>query len=283
MSNDQVFANWSDSASFWDKHRAAHRAMFLPIIATLREEAEIPEPAASRPYQVLEVAAGVGDVSLELAATLGPNATIWCTDLVPDMVRNSERSAAERGVRNIRFRECSGQELPFPPDSFDAVVGRFGIMFFTEPVAGIREGLRVLKTGCRIAHCVWGTREANPFHQVIHEVLDRYVPSPDPEPDAPGAFRFAQPGKLVAVFEEAKATDIHERVLRFNISAPISFDQFFEARTEMSDSLRSKLRKLPPEQRARFKEDVRQNASSYFTPEGFAIPAEVLVVSGSKS
>src|ERR1051326_1603918 len=120
MSNDQVFANWSDSASFWDKHRAAHRAMFLPIIATLREEAEIPEPAASRPYQVLEVAAGVGDVSLELAATLGPNATIWCTDLVPDMVRN-KIGAPDCGVRSERCGQLQG-DIAYTGGNFENLI-----------------------------------------------------------------------------------------------------------------------------------------------------------------
>src|SRR5215467_12477602 len=202
---DQVFANWSESAHFWDKHRTARRAMFDPLIPVLRQEAGIPESVVHRHYQVLDTAAGPGDLAIGLAQTLGPQALVWCTDLVPDMVHIAERSAAEREMRNVRVRGCPAEELPFESDSFDAVVCRFGIMFFNDPVKAIRESLRVLKNGSRVAHCVWGTRQANPFHHVVQDVLDRYVPGPQPDPDAPGAFRFAHPGKLVDVFRKATA------------------------------------------------------------------------------
>jgi SAM-dependent methyltransferase len=279
---DQVFENWSESAHFWDKHRTARRAMFDPLIPALREEAGIPQSSVGGPYQVLDIACGPGDLGMGLAGTLGERAFVWCTDLVPDMVHIAERTAADQGVKNVRFRECPAEELPFEADAFDAIVCRFGIMFFSDPIRAIRESLRVLKSGCRVAHCVWGTRQANPFHHVVQDVLDRYVPGPPPDPDAPGAFRFAQPGKLVEVFGKTNAVDVRQQVFRFNIEAPLSFDEFFEVRTEMSDSLRAKLRKLPEDQRANFKEDVRQNALAYFSSSGFSFPTEVLLISGKK-
>jgi SAM-dependent methyltransferase len=279
---DQVFTAWSESAQFWDKHRSARRAMFDPLIPAIRDEAGMPECAVDRPYQVLDIAAGPGDLAIGLAEMLGQQATVSCTDLVPDMVKIAERTAAERGMHNLRFQESRAENLPFESDSFDAVVCRFGIMFFSDPVVAVRESLRVLKPRCRVVHCVWGTRQANPFHNAVQDVLDRYVPGPSPDPDAPGAFRFAKPGKLADVFKLANAADVRERVFRFNIAAPLSFDHFFEVRTEMSDSLRAKLRKLPEEQRTSFKEDVRQNAQPYFSSSGFSFPAEVLLISGAK-
>ncbi len=190
-SKDQVFANWSESAEFWDKHRSARRAMLDPIIPAIRAEAAIPKSFINGPYCVLDLAAGPGDLSIRLAEMLGPKATVWCTDFVPDMVRIAERGAMEQGIQNVRFRECRAETLPFENDSFDAVVCRFGIMFFSDPVEAVRQSLRVLKAGCRFAHCVWGTRQANPFHHVIQDVLDRYVPGPGPDPDAPGSISFS--------------------------------------------------------------------------------------------
>ena len=279
---DQVFINWSESAAFWDKHRSARRAMFGPIIPELRVDAGIPASLGTGHYRVLDIAAGPGDAAIDIAEGLGSNADVWCTDLVAEMVRIAERSAAESGTANVHFADCRAEDLPFEANVFDAVVCRFGIMFFSDPPGAIRETLRVLKSGCRFVHCVWGARQANPFHCVIQDVLDRYVPGPATDPDAPGAYRFAPTGKLAAIVREANAADIRERVLGFNIEAPLSFDQFFEVRTEMSDSLRDKLRQMPPDQRLSFKEDVRQNATPYFTRAGFSFPAEVLLVSGNK-
>ena len=280
-STDQVFASWNESAGFWDKHRVARRAMFEPIIGALREAAAIPKGPVQDSYQVLDIAAGPGDVSLALAETLGPKATIWSTDFVPAMVKIAERTAREQHLDNVRFRECGAESLPFDSAAFDAVVCRFGIMFFADPVQAVRESLRLLKPGKRVAHCVWGTRQANAIHHLVQDVLDKYVPGPAPDPDAPGAFRFAPPGKLVQVFEKAHAGDIRERVFRFDIAAPLDFDQFFEVRTEMSDSMRAKLRMLSDEQRASFKEDVRKSAQPYFSSTGFRLPAEILIVSAA--
>jgi ubiquinone/menaquinone biosynthesis C-methylase UbiE len=278
-STDQVFANWSESAGFWDKHRVARRAMLDPLISVLRLHAGIPESPVSSSYGVLDIAAGPGDVSLALAESLGPKATIWCTDFVPEMVKIAERSALERNLHNIRFRECRAESLPLEDAAVDAVVCRFGIMFFSDPLQAIRDSLRVLKSGSRVAHCVWGTRQANAFHHVVQDVLDKYVPGPPADPDAPGAFRFAPSGKLVRVFEQAKARDIQEHSFRFNIAAPLNFEEFFETRCEMSDSLRTKLRSLPADRRSEFREDVRKNSERYFSSTGFSLPSEVLIVS----
>src|SRR5262249_46369380 len=127
----------------------------------------------------------------------------------------------------------------------------------------------------------WGAREANPFHHVVQDVLDRYVDGPPPAPDAPGAFRYASPGKLTTILQEAGADKVREMVFHLNLESPVSFDKFFEIRTEMSDSLRDKLRKLPEDQKSKFKSDVRENARPYLTANGVRFPMEVILISGA--
>jgi ubiquinone/menaquinone biosynthesis C-methylase UbiE len=131
--------------------------------------------------------------------------------------------------------------LPFPNDTFDAVVSRFGVMFFPSPVEAVRGMLRVLKPGRKLALAVWHFAERNPFHYSLSRVIERYVDSPPLAPDAPDAFRFASPGKLRDVLAEAGAMTPSERLLQFTVQAPISVEDFWILRYEMSEKIREKL------------------------------------------
>src|SRR5207244_7889002 len=123
-------------------------------------------------------------------------------DPAPEMVDAARRATEHLGFRNAQFEVASADRLPFHDDTFDAVVSRFGVMFFPSPVDGVREMLRVLKPGRKLALAVWHFAENNPFHTALARVMDQFVPSPPVEPDAPDAFRFAHRGKLLAIFRE---------------------------------------------------------------------------------
>src|SRR6266545_6776538 len=104
-------------------------------------------------------------------------------------------------------------------------------MFFPDPLAALREMLRVTKHEGVIALAVWGKSELNPFSYLITNVVARHFEAaPSADPNAPGAFRFAEPGSLARILAEAGGVDVKERVLKFNIAAPISPEQFWELR-----------------------------------------------------
>src|SRR5262249_37850990 len=155
-----------------------------------------------------------------IAQIVGPTGSVTCTDAVAEMVEAAENESRSRGLQDIQFRRCTAQALPFPNDSFDVVVSRFGAMFF--PETAFTETLRVTKAGGLIAFAVWHKSELNPFSYVITNVLSRHVASAPADPNAPGAFRFAELGKLAGLLKDDGATDLRERILKFDIAAPIS-------------------------------------------------------------
>jgi hypothetical protein len=152
-------------------------------------------------------------------------------------------------------------------------------MFFPYPVNAAREMLRVLKPGRKLALAVWHWAERNPFHYLVSRVIDRYVHSAPPAVDA---FRFASPGKLGKVLNEAGVTDLSERLLQFTIQAPISVEDFWTLRTEMSDSLREKIAALSKDQMTEVNRQALESLREYSTDHGMSFPAEVLIVSGAK-
>ena len=212
-----------------------------------------------RGHAVLDIATGPGEPALTLAALVGPEGKVFGIDPVSKMVAASRRSADRLGFQNAQFDVASADHLPFLADTFDAVVSRFGVMFFPSPVDAIREMLRVLKPGRKLTMAVWHFAERNPFHFTLSRVMDRFVDPPPPGPDDPDAFRFASPGKLVDVLTEAGAIAPSERVLRFAIRAPISVEDFWTLRCEMSEKLREKIASLSNDQMTEVK---HQNARS---------------------
>jgi hypothetical protein len=79
--------------------------------------------------------------------------------------------------------------------------------------------------------------------------MDRYVDSPPLDPEAPDAFRFAPRGKLLGVFSEAGVVARSERLLQFRIEAPVSVEEFWNLRREMSEKLSEKFATLSDNQK----------------------------------
>jgi hypothetical protein len=74
-----------------------------------------------------------------------------------------------------------------------------------------------------------------------------------------------------------------ERQLIFEIEAPISFENFWQVRTEMSGTLREKMAKLPATQLSTVKKAVAAAVQKYFVSGTMSFPALALIVSGRKS
>ena len=232
---------------------------------------------------VLDVAGGAGEPSLTIAEVVGRTGSVTYTDAVQEMVAAAESEAERRGLTNITFKQCSAQSLPFENQLFDAVVCRLGVMFFPDPVAGLREMLRVAKHEGVISLAVWGKSELNPFSYLITDVVARYFEAAAPsDPSAPGAFRFAEPGSLSQILGQAGAVQIKERVLQFNIAAPISREQFWEMRSETSGTLREKLATLPTSQADLVAKEAKQAVGEFFSNSGMSIPAQMIIATAVK-
>jgi hypothetical protein len=83
----------------------------------------------------------------------------------------------------------------------------------------------------------------------LEEPLSRHIETAPSDPDAPDAFRFAEPGKLARVLRTAGANNIRERIPRFDMAAPISPEEFWDMRSEISETLRDKLKNFSAAER----------------------------------
>ena len=266
---------WEESARYWTKHSDTIHKMFVPLTRALIERAGI-----QKGQTVLDIAGGAGEPSLTIADVVGPAGSVTCTDGVAQMVEAARAEAQRRGITNVQFRQCAADSLPFANNSFDVVVSRLGVMFFPDPVAAMREMLRVLKPGGRLAFAVWGKSEVNPFCYLVTRVMEQHVKSPAADPDAPNAFRFAEPGKLTRVMTEAGAIDVDEGVVTFDLEAPISPRQFWTLRSQTSDTLREKLTKLSADEQAEIAVEIEQTVQEFFPANQMKFPAQFIIATG---
>ncbi len=111
--------------------------------------------------------------------------------------------AVARGLApSVEWREAVAESLPFPEQSFDAVVSQFGLMFFKDRRQALREMFRVLLPGGHLAGAVWDSLENNPAYESLVTLLERTAGRQ--AADALRApFVLGNPQELAALFREA--------------------------------------------------------------------------------
>jgi demethylmenaquinone methyltransferase / 2-methoxy-6-polyprenyl-1,4-benzoquinol methylase len=123
-------------------------------------------PRGERPFQLLDVAGGTGDVAIRYARAGGPNASAVLCDISPEMIEVGRRRVSAKHLETrITFAQGNAEALPFPDKSFNAYTIAFGIRNVTHIDHALSEAFRVLKTGGRFL-CL-------EFSEVQVPILDR--------------------------------------------------------------------------------------------------------------
>ena len=130
--------------------------------------------------RVLDVGCGTGVVAVTAARR---GAKVSGLDLTPALIERARKNADIAGV-GVEFTEGDAEALPYPDASFDVVLSQFGHIFAPRPAAALREMLRVLKQGGRIAFSTWPPEH---FMGRMFAFIARNMPPPPPsvEPPAP--------------------------------------------------------------------------------------------------
>ncbi len=167
--------------------------------------AEWAEPVLSAAHvkpgnHVLDVACGTGVLARAACRRVGADGSVTGLDPNAGML-----ALAAQLDSTVEWRQGVAESLPFPDSSFDAVVSQFGMMFFTDRLASIREMVRVLVPGGRLAVAVCDALENSPAYALEVEILDRLAGSA--AADALRApFVLGDPEELVALFKEGGAS-----------------------------------------------------------------------------
>ncbi|HST29481.1 MAG TPA: methyltransferase domain-containing protein [Chthoniobacterales bacterium] len=129
--------------------------------------------------RLLEIACGTGIVTRRLRDALPVSTEIVATDLNPDMFEFAKRKF--RNEEHLCWQQADASALPFPDNSFDAVVCEFGYMFVPDKPAAMWESYRVLRKGGLFLFNVWNSLDANPFAQIAHTTIASFFDRDPPK------------------------------------------------------------------------------------------------------
>jgi ubiquinone/menaquinone biosynthesis C-methylase UbiE len=201
---DQQRETWDRFSEGWRQWDELVLGWLAPFGEALIRHADLREDS-----RVLDVAAGTGEPGLT-AAALVPRGSVTVTDLSERMLAVATENAARRGLDNLETRVADAGALPFEDARFDAVLCRFGFMFFPDVGVAASEFARVARPGARVCAAVWSAPEKNPWATTIMGTIARHVDMPPTPPGAPGLFRCAAPGYMRDAFAAAGLRDVTE-------------------------------------------------------------------------
>jgi ubiquinone/menaquinone biosynthesis C-methylase UbiE len=197
---------------FWNEVLAPKFIKFKHVLVdglSHHSEAIFPSLPVKTGDKVLDVGCGFGDTAIKLAEIVGPKGRVVGIDCCDAFLDYAREDAAARGAGNVSFQRGDA-EIALPVNEYDFVFARFGTMFFTNPVAAMRNMRRALKPGGRMVHIVWRRREDNPWLSMAKDVVLEFLPPPgeDAQTCGPGPFSMANEEMVRGMMKAAGYTDI---------------------------------------------------------------------------
>ena len=158
--------------------------------------------------RLIDIGAGCGDTTLELARRAGPTGFVTSADISAPMLAVAKARAGAAGLGWTEFVVADAQTYPFAPA--DAAFSRFGSMFFIDPVAAFANIRRALKPGGRMVLVCWRALAENLWMKLPADAVTHLLPEPPAPapPGTPGPFAFADGERLGSILRDAGFAEV---------------------------------------------------------------------------
>ena len=158
---------------------------------------------------IIDIGCGCGQTSLVLAVRVGHTGSVMGVDISKPMLEVAVRRPRPASDLRVAFRQLDAQTGELGHGIFDAAFSRFGVMFFSDPVAAFTNIRGSLKPGGRLVFVCWRPLRENLWMQApLQAALPLIPPVAPPEPTAPGPFAFADASRLRTILAEAGFGDV---------------------------------------------------------------------------
>ncbi len=226
---------------------------------------------------ILDIGCGCGATTLDLAVRVGRAGSVVGVDVSVPMLEVARRRSRPADAGRAEFLQLDAQHDALGSAAFDAAFSRFGVMFFSDPVAAFRNILTSLKHGGRLVFVCWRRLEDNPWVRVPLEAARPFLADAAPaDPTAPGPFAFAAASRVRSILIDAGFASV----------AATPFDSLIGG-ADLEQTLKLALRVGPlgaalrehPELEPLVTGPVREALRNYLTAAGVRMPCATWIIS----
>ena len=249
----------------WHEHLApAHAALFEMVDLQQGET-------------VVDIACGSGLVTIPAARRVGSSGRVFATDISDEMLRRARCAIEAAGLSNVSTARMDAESLEIANSSFQVALCALGLMYFPDPLGGLREMHRVLRRNGRAVAAVWGDRRKCGWAEVF-PVVDSVVQSDV----CPLFFRVGSAHVLADEFKLAGFTEVEER--KMDTLTRISSVEELHLSYLDSGPVALAVKRFTPEIRLKVEALFLDSVQQFRTPGGgFEIPGEFVIVKGIKN
>jgi ubiquinone/menaquinone biosynthesis C-methylase UbiE len=219
----------------WDNAAAGWQTWWETIESGARKVSDkIVDLAEIKPGdKVLDIATGIGEPAVTAAKKVLPNGKVVAIDISPQMLAIARTRAKSLGLDGImEFRESDGEKIDLPDSTtkFDAILSRFGLMFFPNLSFALVKIRHLLITNGRLSAAVWSTPSKVPLIDLAFASVRKQINAPAPPPGTPGPFALADTETLKQLFSQAGFKDIKVEILQvtFEFDSPESYTKHIQ-------------------------------------------------------
>ena len=266
---------WNRSAAGWNSQTPAIHAWLADATAAMLDAARV-----AQGMQVLDVAAGAGDQTLDIARRVGPGGHVLATDISATILQFASDNARRAGLSQLETRVCDAEDLQVREAGFDAAVCRLGLMFCLAPLQALRQMHRALKPGGRASVLVFSEPQRNPCIGILMMTALQHAGLAPRDPFQPGSLlSLGKPGLIGELFHQAGFAEVNVARIAAPFRLPSARDYLAFVRSSASPII-ALLGQLSPAVQEAAWADMESRLQAFQTPDGWEGSNELLLADG---
>ena len=265
---EKSLTTWDRMASGWEDRREWVLAMTRVVNDWIHAHVD-PQPGQT----FLDIAAGPGDLGLEIAERLGDEGRVISSDFSSEMLEVARRNGEARGTTNVDYKVLDAERMDLADDSVDGAVCRFGYMLMADPGQALKETRRVLRDGGPLAFAIWLGPDRNPWASLAAMTLVQREVMPPPEPGMPGIFALNEADEIRRVVSAAGFAEPQLEEITFDFHYKDD-DDYWGSIVQLAGPLAQAIEAQPVEEQQASRAAILESVAQFKAGDGsYTMPA----------